>query len=355
MSLIPLPLSVYVESLKPYESARSLLKGNEWIFLDANESPCALAMLSPATPLLNRYPDPTADALRDAIAAYYGVQRGNLIIGNGSDELIDLSVRTFVRRNRSVLSFKPSYGMYKVSADINGVSYLSIDLDENLQLDEEQLLKIDGADLLFLCNPNNPTGTFIERDTIEKILKSFSGLVVIDEAYGEFAENEGRGSAIEFVKKGAKNLLVLRTFSKAFGAAGIRLGYGIGDIGIVDTLLKMKPPYNVNAMSQAVGLEFWQKRNLMEQNVKNLVLERKRLIEECEKLGCKSFPSVANFFLTQLPTGVSGADIYTRLKENNRIVLRKISGLPHSDSILRISIGSTEENNLLLSSLSTLL
>lgn len=349
-----LPLSANVESLQAYESARSLLKGNKWIFLDANESPFAGTDEPLQLSSINRYPDPTADTLRDAIASFYRVKQGNVLMTNGSDELIDLSVRTFVRKNRVVASFKPTYGMYRVSADINSVSYRSIDLDEDFQLDEKSLLQIDDADLLFLCNPNNPTGTLIGKNKIKKIVSAFPGLVVIDEAYGEFADSEDIPSSIDLVREGAKNLLVLRTFSKAFGAAGIRLGYGIADAGIIHVLLKMKPPYNVNVMSQGCGLKLWNERERMEKNVQLLLRERQRLMDGCRKLGCKVFPTVTNFFLVQLPARVDSNEIYTRLCDQYRIVLRKIRGLPQKN-ILRISVGSPQENNLLLTSLSSLL
>jgi histidinol-phosphate aminotransferase len=178
--------------------------------------------------------------------------------------------------------------------------------------------------------------------------------VVIDEAYGEFTDAEGIPSSVDLVRKGARNLLVLRTFSKAFGAAGIRLGYGIADEGIIDVLLKMKPPYNVNAMSQACGLKLWNERERMEKNVQTLLFERDRLMNECRNLNCKVFPTITNFFLVQLPEAVDSDAVYARLRDQYRIVLRKIKGLPQKN-VLRISVGSKEENDLLLSSLSTLL
>lgn len=349
-----LPLSANVESLQAYESARSLLKGNKWIFMDANESPFAGTEEPLQLSSINRYPDPTADALRNAIAAFYKVKQDNVLITNGSDELIDLSVRTFVRKDRAVASFKPTYGMYKVSADINGVAYRSVDLDEDFQLSEKSLLQIDDADLLFLCNPNNPTGTLLGREKVEKIVSSFRGLVVVDEAYGEFADAEGINSSVDLVKEGAKNLLVLRTFSKAFGAAGIRLGYGIGNEEIIKVLLKMKPPYNVNALSQTCGLKLWNARGQMEKSVALILQEKQRLMEGCKNLGCKIFPSVTNFFLVQLPASVDSNEVYQQLCDKYRIVLRKIKGVPQKN-ILRISVGSPKENDLLLSSLSSLL
>lgn len=349
-----LPLPAHVASLQPYESARSLMKGDAWIFLDANESPVAGTEEPLPLPSINRYPDPTADALRNAIAQHYGIKQGNVLMANGSDELIDLSVRTFVRQNRSVASFKPTYGMYKVSADSNGVAYRSIDVEEGFYLDEQSLLRIDDADILFLCNPNNPTGTVLTREKIEAIVSAFPGLVVIDEAYGEFADAEGIPSSIDLVRKGAKNLLVLRTFSKAFGGAGIRLGYGIADEGIIDVLLRMKAPYNINAMSQACGLRLWNDRERMEKNVHIMQRERQRLIAGCTKLGCTVFPTVTNFFLLQLPATANSSEIYTSLCDQYRIVVRKIRGLSQQN-MLRISVGSPQENDLLLSSLSSLL
>lgn len=348
-----LPLPARVKNLKPYASARSVLKGNDWILLDANESPCA-PRVPRCTSLLNRYPDPTADTLRDAIAATYGVGRENLIVGNGSDELIDLAVRSFVRRGKSVVSFAPTYGMYRVSADMNGCRYATVPLAQDGTLDAALLLdRAADADTMFLCNPNNPTGSTLPLSAIEKILDAFPGLVILDEAYGEFADAISLPSAISLVRGGRNNLLVLRTFSKTFAAAGMRLGYGIASKEIIDTLLKVKPPYNVNVLTQEIGLKLWNDRDRMKRNVRNLIAERKRLMTTFAKLGCRIFPSVTNFFLIDLLRGKNPEVIYARLRDDYRIVLRLISW--GKRTLLRISVGTRQENTLLLSAISSLL
>ena len=300
------PLPTHVASLRPYESARSLWKGDSWTFMDANESPLQRAVVLDGLPPLNRYPDPTADALRDAVSAFYGLRRENLMMANGSDELIDLVVRAFVRLGRKVVSLSPSYGMYRVSADAAGADFVSVPLRADFSLDEQSLIAaLKDADVLFLCSPNNPTGMALDgasrrtdipvcrstdipvcRDVapapgrqeclpssanqclpscgsglIERLAATFSGVICVDEAYGEFADAEGIPSSIELLRRGVENLIVLRTFSKAFAAAGIRLGYGVACPAAIEVLLRMKPPYNVNVLTQAAGLALWNQRS----------------------------------------------------------------------------------------------
>jgi histidinol-phosphate aminotransferase len=349
-----LPLPAHIESLRPYASARSLLKGDQWIFMDANESPVAEDLTLPALPLWNRYPDPTADRLRTAIASYYGLSIDNVIAANGSDELIDLVVRTFVSPGRHVLGLQPSYGMYRVSADINGHDFVTVPLTEDFGIDESAVAEAaENADVLFICNPNNPTGTLADLSLLKRLRKRFSGLMVIDEAYGEFADAQGYPSAIDCVDHGAANLIVLRTFSKAFGAAGIRLGYGIGATSIINVLLKTKSPYNVNVFTQAVGWHLWNERARMEKKVMQILEERSRLMEGCEHLGCRVFGSVTNFFLVQPPAAVRSEELYLRLRDQYRIVLRQIAVA--QQFLLRITVGMPHENDALLSSLASLL
>ena len=353
---LPLPLRPNIASLRPYASARSILKGNDWIFLDANEGPSPAFVQMDALPPLNRYPDPTADALRDAVAGFYSVDRGNLMIGNGSDELIDLCIRTFVRPGRGVVALQPSYGMYRVSADINGVPFTALPLEDDFSLDSRTILTAAaGADVLFLCSPNNPTGLTIDRPLIEHIVQRFSGLVVIDEAYGEFSDAAGFPSSIDLVRSGSENLLVMRTFSKAFSAAAIRVGYGVASKSLIDVLLRVKPPYNVNALSQSAALALWNDRPAMERRVRDTLSERDRLMRGVENLGCRIFPTCANFFLMKLPASVSNDEVYATLRDRYKIVLRKFDDLGKLKNVLRITVGSPQQNNLLLSSLSSLL
>jgi len=350
------PLPSNVASLRPYASARSIRKGDAWMFLDANESPFADTVQIDAWPSFNRYPDPTADELRDAIAARYGLQRGNLIMGNGSDELIDLLVRSFVRPDRKVAGLSPSYGMYRVAAETNGRVYAAVRLQDDCSVDEDTLFSaLEGADLLFLCSPNNPTGTVLPLSFLERVLRRFPGCAVVDEAYGEFADAAGIPSAIEFLKRGARNLIVLRTFSKAFAGAGIRLGYGMADAGVIDVLLRTKAPYNVNALTQAAGLVLWKNREVMENTVRLLIAERERIAEECRRLGCRVFPSAANFLLLQLPETVSARKICDDLLQRDRIVIRRFEAIPAWKNTVRVSVGLPDQNDLFLRSLSRLL
>lgn len=342
--------------MQPYQSARSLRKGDGWIFMDANESPLSSEVDSIAPPPLSRYPDPTSDELRDAVAEYYQLRRENLIMANGSDELIDLLVRCFVRRDRTVAAVTPSYGMYRIAAETNGVDFSTARLRADFSVDEAALRNVlDRADLLFLCTPNNPTGTFIELETIERLAADFPGIVVIDEAYGEFADAAAIPSAIELARCGANNIIVLRTFSKAFAAAGTRLGYGVADHRIIDVLLRMKPPYNVNVLTQTVGMALWRRREQMENNVCRLIEARDRLAEKCRDLGCTTYDSRANFFLLRPPEGISAESVQNYLIEKERIVVRRFSCTPGLENLLRISVGTPEQNKLFIALLSELI
>lgn len=351
-----LPLSANVAFLRPYESARSIRKGDAWIFLDANESPFTDAVSIDTWPPLNRYPDPTADILRDAIAATYGVERRNILMTNGSDELIDLLVRSFVRPGKTVVGVFPSYGMYRVAAESNGKLFSAVPLRLDFSVDEDALFAaLKGADLLFLCSPNNPTGAILPTSLLERIFDEFPGLVAVDEAYGEFADAAGIPTAVELLKRGAGNLIVMRTFSKAFAGAGIRLGYGIADVAVIDVLLRMKAPYNVNVLTQAAGLALWKKRDVMENNVSLLIAERERIAGECRRLGCIVFSSMANFLLLQFPEDVSARRICDDLVESDRLIVRRFDSIPALKNLVRVSIGSPAQNDLFLRSLSRLL
>ncbi len=355
MSTIPFSLPANITSLVPYRSARSILKGPEWIFLDAGECPdVPLYELEPK-PQINRYPDPTSDDLRDAIGGFYGLKRENVFMSCGIDELIDLCIKTFVRPGRTVLSCDPTFPVYKMLAHVNGKEYVSVPLTSDFQLNIDAVeASYDAADLLFLCTPNNPTGTIIDQELVLRVLSRFPGLVVVDEAYGEFLEVNGMPTAVERLKKGAKNLLVCRTFSKAFRGAGIRLGYGIASPDIIDILLKTKLPYNINALTQSVGMQLWNARSAMEKNVAFLQSERARVAKRCEEFGCTVSDSVTHFFLLQLPDGKSAEQIYARLRDEYRVVVRPFGTINGRQS-LRVSIGSPQQNDVFLSALSTLL
>jgi len=273
-------------------------------------------------------------------------------VGNGCDELISLCVQAFVRPSYGVLSVEPTYGMYRVCADTYGASFRAIEMEEGFQNLRSRFEQID---VLFLCTPNNPTGTVLPEFLIAWVIDEFSGLVVIDEAYGEFADAIEIPSCIEYVKRGAKNVIVLRTFSKAFGAAGIRLGYGIADQKIIEQLLRVKMPYNVNALTQKIGMVLWSKRECMKENVQCLQQERRYLEKELIDLGFTVSPSITNFFLTKPPDGIDSNKLFSKLKDSFGIVLRNFREKPLLENTLRITVGKREENDRLLSAISSFL
>ena len=357
------PLPVHIASLRPYQSARSLYKGDGWIFMDANESPCLAAAAGTAAerwsaacgetradvpsaakradldsgqysrvagglPPVNRYPDPTADALRQSVSAFYGLGTQNVMMANGSDELIDLAVRCFVRPGRNVAALFPSYGMYRVSAEANGAARGIRTAAARLRPGRGALAAaLEGADLLFLCSPNNPTGTVLEPGLVERLAAKFPGLVVVDEAYGEFADAEGVPSAIGLVRRGVENLIVLRTFSKAFQ----RGGHPPGICRRLPGRDRRSAPRQAAVQrqrAQPIGRHgpLGPAVNVMEANVRTLIAGRTKLMRGCERLGCTVFPSTANFFLFRPPAGVSAQTLHEELIATRRLVLRRFAG-----------------------------
>jgi histidinol-phosphate aminotransferase len=327
-------------TLKPYSSARDEYSGSNMVNLDANENPYGDG--------LNRYPDPYQRELKQRIAEWKRLKAENLILGNGSDEVIDLIMRAFGEPGKDgVLTFDPTYGMYKVSADINNLDYHSVPLNSDFSLDVEAMLKAvqPNTKMIFICSPNNPSGNLIDKDSIERILTSFNGIVVIDEAYIDFAtENSWTEDLNNYPQ-----LIVLQTFSKCIGMAGIRLGMGWASKQIIEILNKIKPPYNVNELTQQRALSVLKKTSIIEEE-KNLILDQKdeliRNLEGIENV-VQIYPSSANFILIK----VSDADkIYSYLI-NEGIVVRNRSKVNGCENCLRITIGAKEENQLLISKL----
>ena len=354
MSKIP-PVSAFVASLKPYKSGRSIVKGEDWIFLDSGECTESILRKFPQLPDINRYPDPTADSLRDVIADSYAIKCENVFISNGIDELIELAIKTFSEPEGTVLGFDPTFPVYRISAISQGRRYISVDLQSDFSLDKEQAcIAASKADVVFVCSPNNPTGITLDQSVITSIIKSAKGLVVLDEAYGEFAELQGLPTGIKRVKDCQCNILITRTFSKAYAAAGIRLGFGIACEEIIEQLLRVKLPYNVNSLSQSVGTELWKQRGKMEKNVQSLLKGCKQLMEGCRKLECTVSNSVTHFFLLQLPDGYFAKEFYEYLLRDYRIVVRPFGEINGKDS-LRVSTGTCDQNELFLSALSSFL
>lgn len=328
-------------AMKPYSSARDEYSGNEAkVFLDANENPYN----NP----LNRYPDPLQRDLKARLAQIKGVAKENIFLGNGSDEAIDLAYRCFTRPGTdNVVAIEPTYGMYKVCADINDIEYRPVLLDQDFQIKSDELLRAcdKHTKLIWLCSPNNPTGNNLNRNEIVKTIECFDGLVIVDEAYSDFSQE--RPLRLEIDKY--PNLIVLNTFSKAWGCAAIRLGMAFADKKIIDIFNKVKYPYNVNALTQKNAIEALAEPYEVDKWIKIILLERSRMIDafkllpSCEKV----YPTDANFFLAKMHDAQT---IYDYLKSNG-IIVRNRTHVNLCDDCLRITIGSKTENNELLAAL----
>lgn len=335
-----------IKRLTPYSSARKEYTGAAQIFLDANEN----SFGSPLDVDYNRYPDPLQTEIKAKVAEINRVKPSEIFIGNGSDEAIDLLFRIFCEpKQDSVLICPPTYGMYEVSAEINDVAIKKINLTEDFQLDEPAIEKaIDKrTKLLFICSPNNPTGNAFARDEILELAASFAGIVVVDEAYAHFS-NES--SLLDEINN-FKNLVVLQTFSKAWGLAGLRVGLAFANEEIIRLFNKVKPPYNVSEIAQKAILDALKNRAAVEKTIAKIISEREKLIERLAPLEIieKIHPTDANFVLVKT---AAAEKIYEFLL-TEKIVVRNRSNVELCAGCLRITIGTPEENERLLSSLKT--
>ncbi|MDR0745469.1 MAG: histidinol-phosphate transaminase [Mediterranea sp.] len=328
-------------NLKPYSSARDEYKGlTASVFLDANENPYN----SPN----NRYPDPSQHELKVKLAGFKKVLPEQIFLGNGSDEAIDLVFRAFCEPGQdNVVAIDPTYGMYQVCADVNNVEYRKVILDESFRFSAEKLLAAadDRTKLIFLCSPNNPTGNELPRDEVEKVIKRFDGLVILDEAYNDFSSVP---SMLAHLGK-YPNLVVFQTFSKAWASAAIRLGMAFTSPDIIALLNKIKYPYNVNLLTQKEGLNVLNKYHMTERWIKELIDARGPLMRDFEKLRCveKVFPSDANFFLVRVTDAVK---IYNYLVSLG-IIVRNRHTVALCGNCLRITVGACEENVRLIEAL----
>lgn len=330
-------------SLKPYSSARDEYKGDADVFLDANENPYP-------TPY-NRYPDPLQKKVKEKIAALKKVDASQIFLGNGSDEAIDLLIRAFCEPNQdSILITEPTYGMYSVCAEVNAVNVQQVLLTPDFDLDLEAFPKTFDATtkIIFLCSPNNPTGNLLSRDKILEVLKRFYGLVVIDEAYVDFAKSK---SFINDLKK-FPNLVVLQTFSKAWGLAGLRLGMCFASAEIISILNKIKYPYNVNIQTQQLALDALENKYKADIWIDEILAQRDKLVKALKKVPIveKVFPADANFVLTQ----VKDAHGTYEYLMNNGIIVRDRSKVILCYNCLRITVGTPEENERLIETLKQL-
>jgi histidinol-phosphate aminotransferase len=333
-----------IKDLKPYSSARSEYSGTANVFLDANENSYG----SPLTKWYNRYPDPLQWELKKKIAAIKNVAAENMLLGNGSDECIDLLMRAFCEPQKdNIIICPPTYGMYEVYGKINDVEIREVPLLPDFQLNLEGIeAAIDeNTKLIFICSPNNPTGNSIDREDIEIVLNNFEGIVVIDEAYINYSRH--RSFVAEL--KEYPNLVVMQTFSKAWGLAALRLGINFASEAIINVLNKIKPPYNINQATQELAIKALDNLEDVNTMIRETVKEREVLVKELVQLPMvkKVYPSDANFVLAKMD---QATQVYNYLKEKG-IIVRNRSNVMLCEDCLRITIGTPEQDRQLLNSL----
>lgn len=328
-------------ALAPYSSARNEYAGREArVFLDANENPYNHPY--------NRYPDPLQLELKDALSKVKGVPAGNIFLGNGSDEAIDLVYRCFCMPGvDNVVAIEPTYGMYKVCADINDTEYRTVLLDDGFQITADRLLAAtdNHTKAIWLCTPNNPTGNCLKREEVIKVITQFEGLVIVDEAYSDFSAQPALRT--ELLKY--PNLIVLNTLSKAWGSAAIRLGMAFASEEIIGLFNKVKYPYNINLLTQQQALEALKDPFEVDKWVRLLLQERARMIDAFELLPIceRVYPTDANFFLAKM---TNAPRIYDYLVERG-IIVRNRHRVQLCQNCLRITIGTRTENGELIAAL----
>ena len=330
-----------VKKLTPYSCARDEFKGSSGIFLDANENPWGN---------LNRYPDPYQKELKKAVSEFKDIPVENIFLGNGSDEIIDLCFRVFCQPGvDKALIFPPTYGMYEVSASVNDVQIIKLPLNQSFQIDIQKvtpMLSDRNLKLIFICSPNNPTGNSINTSDVEFILSQCSCVVVIDEAYIDFSDKP----SLRSLTGKYPNLIVMQTFSKAFGLASVRVGMAFTNKDIVQYFNKIKPPYNISTINQRRALERIIKPEKMARQVRKIRKEKEKLVSKLAKLDLTEliYPSDANFILVK----VKDPDlIYSELVKRNIITRNRSSVV---NGCIRITVGKPSENRQLLSALKTI-
>jgi histidinol-phosphate aminotransferase len=331
----------HIQQLVPYSSARDEFQGEASVFLDANEN----SIGSPLIKWYNRYPDPHQDALRNKLSSIKGIPAENIFIGNGSDECIDLLYRAFCEPGRdNVIINPPTYGMYEVSANIQGIQIRRANLLENFQLDLENIESLIDANtkIIWICSPNNPTGNSIYYQDIETIINNFDGIVVVDEAYINFA----RQKSLVTLLNEYPNLVVLQTLSKAWGLAGLRVGMAFASKEIIQIFFKIKPPYNISEPVQELALKALENLETVNAMIKELVAQRQWLENELPNIPSviHVYPSDANFLLVKVKDATS---MYKYLVAN-KIVVRDRSKVALCENSIRITIGTEKENQLLV-------
>ncbi|ULC58239.1 histidinol-phosphate transaminase [Flaviramulus sp. BrNp1-15] len=334
-----------VKALKPYSSARDEYQGNssDMVFLDANENPFENGV--------NRYPDPQQRTLKTVLSEIKGIPTNNTLLGNGSDEVLDLIFRAFCEPNQdNIIILPPTYGMYSVLAGINAIGIKKVNLTDDFQLDIDKILDVadSNSKVLFLCSPNNPTGNSLRANDIETLLNNFKGIVAIDEAYIDFSNEESWAKRLrEF-----PNLIVTQTLSKAYGMAGIRLGICYASQEIISVLNRIKPPYNVNELTQKKAIELLSDRSIAKNQIENILEERETLKSELQSIDfvSKIYPSDANFILAKVDDATKR---YNQLIDKG-IVIRNRTTQPGCENCLRFTVGTPDENKILIEALNNL-
>ena len=333
-----------IKSLKPYSSARDEYKDattTEMIFLDANENPFENGV--------NRYPDPQQNSVKDVLSKIKNIDKKNILLGNGSDEVLDLIFRAFCEpKEDNVVTLPPTYGMYAVLANLNNIENRKVLLNTAFQPEVDAILNVVDANskILFLCSPNNPSGNSFTAEKVEYLLINFKGLVVIDEAYIDFSEQESWLKRMEEFP----NLIITQTLSKAYGMAGIRLGVCYASAEIIQILNNIKPPYNINQLTQLRAINRLQNLEEVENEISQLISERNHLKKElecCVGFIEKVYPTDSNFLLIKVD---DAAKRYKQLIEYG-VVIRNRTNEPLCENCLRISVGISEENEKLLRTL----
>ncbi len=337
-----------IKALRPYRSARQDFSTG--VLLDANENSCGSAVHLEGLDL-NRYPDPFQKQLRSRLAAIHGVELENVFVGVGSDEVIDLLIRVFCEPIRdSIVVLEPTYAMYRVAAEVNNVPARTCLLTDDFQIDLAVLTSTldDSIKMIFCCSPNNPTGNLLRRNDILEVCRRTSAIVVIDEAYADFAASESLIAAVGAIP----NLVVLRTLSKAWGLAGIRLGYGIAQPLIVSYLMKIKAPYNINALTSVQALAGLDNIEHVTRTREAIIMERDKLAHALAQIPyiIRVFPSDANFLLVRCRLAKM---VYKQLAERG-IIVRDRSSEPKLEQCLRITVGTPEQNQLLIKTMKEL-
>ena len=335
-----------VKKMFPYSSARDDFKGvfdRDSIYLDANESPFDNG--------LNRYPDNKHIELKNLVSNIKNVNLNQLVLGNGTDEILDLIVRVFCNPNQDkIITLPPTYGMYDVIAKTNGIENIEIQLKDDFSIDVNKILELNSpkTKILFLCSPNNPTGNSFDIKDLTDLINGFKGIVVVDEAYIDFSSKPSLISLINV----SNNIIITQTMSKAYGMAGIRLGMGFSNEKIIHYLNKIKHPYNINILSERKALKELGKADEVKKNISLVLAQRKLLIPFLEKLDFikKIYKSEANFLLIKVDNANRR---YNQLLDKG-IVVRDRSNEPLCKNCLRITIGTKNENNILIKTLSEL-